>query len=102
MLEGKRKGAREGCREGGRERGWKGRNEAGRREKRRNTFATAADGSFAAVPEFHIISLENGFDHHFFRRPLTSSRPVTLVGVLEVDSDISTHRAREEVWFVPG
>ena len=48
----------------------------------------------------HITSLENRVDKHFFRWPRTSSRPVTLFGVLEINSDNSTHRARKEVWFV--
>ena len=32
---------------------------------------------------------------------IAAARPITQIGVLEVNSDNSTQRVREEVWFVP-
>ena len=96
-------GGREEGRGGKRDEAWKERNEAGRRGKRRKAFASAVllMARSTAVPEFRIIPLENRVDQQIFSWPWASSRLVTPFGMLEVNCDNSTNRAREEVWFGP-
>ena len=47
---------------------------------------------------------KNGLDEKksaALTRAIAAARPITLIGMLEVNSENSTHRAADEVWFGP-